>query len=66
MLATSLPVISESKLEYTISLRRGLRFPDGSEFTADDVKWSIERARSLGNFLGQWLPQRQQRRWLCR
>ena len=50
MLATSLPTISESKLEYTISLRRGLRFPDGSEFTADDVKWSIERARSLGNF----------------
>ena len=50
MLATSLPSISENKLEYTISLRRGLRFPDGSEFTADDVKWSIERARSLGNF----------------
>lgn len=50
MLATSLPAISENKLEYTVSLRRGLRFPDGSEFTAEDVKWSIERARSLGNF----------------
>ncbi|VAW30642.1 hypothetical protein MNBD_CHLOROFLEXI01-82, partial [hydrothermal vent metagenome] len=51
LLATSQPAISEDKLEYTVSLRRGLRFPDGSEFTADDVKWSIERARSLGNFL---------------
>lgn len=50
MLATSLPAISEDKLEYIVSLRRGLRFPDGSEFTAEDVKWSVERARSLGNF----------------
>jgi peptide/nickel transport system substrate-binding protein len=50
MLATSLPIISEDKLEYTVSLRRGLRFPDGNEFTAEDVKWSVERARSLGNF----------------
>jgi peptide/nickel transport system substrate-binding protein len=51
LLASSPPTISENKLEYTISLRRGLSFPDGSEFTAEDVKWSIDRARSLGNFL---------------
>ena len=51
LLASSLPSISEDKLEYTISLRRSLSFPDGSEFTAEDVKWSIDRARSLGNFL---------------
>ena len=51
MLATSLPSISEDGLEYTISLRQGLQFSDGSELTADDVKWSIDRARSLGNFL---------------
>ncbi len=51
ILASSLPTISENKLEYTISLRRSLSFPDGSEFTAEDVKWSIDRARSLGNFL---------------
>jgi peptide/nickel transport system substrate-binding protein len=50
LLASSPPLIAEDKLEYTISLRRGLSFPDGSEFTADDVKWSIDRARSLGNF----------------
>ncbi len=51
VLASSLPTVSENKLEYTISLRRSLSFPDGSEFTAEDVKWSIDRARSLGNFL---------------
>ena len=51
ILASGLPTISEDKLEYTISLRRGLSFPDGREFTAEDVKWSIERGRSLGNFL---------------
>lgn len=50
MLATALPTISEDKMEYTISLVRDLNFPDGSEFTADDVKWSVDRARSLGNF----------------
>jgi peptide/nickel transport system substrate-binding protein len=50
MLASSMPSISEEGLEYTITLRRNLRFPDGSEFNADDVKWSIDRARSLGNF----------------
>lgn len=51
LLATALPSVSEDKLEYTIPLRTGLRFPDGSEFTADDVKWSLNRAAGLGNFL---------------
>ncbi len=51
MLATSLPTISEDGLEYTVSLRQGIRFADGSGLTADDVKWSVDRARSLGNFL---------------
>ena len=51
ILATDLPVVSEDKIEYTITLRRGLRFPDGSELTAEDVKWSVDRARALGNFL---------------
>ncbi|MCB8974063.1 MAG: transporter substrate-binding domain-containing protein [Ardenticatenaceae bacterium] len=50
MLATALPTLSEDKLEYTITLVRDLNFPDGSEFTATDVKWSVDRARSLGNF----------------
>lgn len=51
LLASALPSVSEDKLEYTIPLRPGLRFPDGSEFTADDVKWSLNRAAGLGNFL---------------
>jgi peptide/nickel transport system substrate-binding protein len=50
MLAASMPTISEDGLEYTMTLRRNLRFPDGSELTADDVKWSVDRARDLGNF----------------
>jgi len=51
LLASAMPAVSEDKLEYTIPLRTGLRFPDGSEFTADDVKWSLNRAAGLGNFL---------------
>jgi len=51
LLASAMPAVSENKLEYTIPLRTGLRFPDGSEFTADDVKWSLNRAAGLGNFL---------------
>lgn len=51
LLAAALPAVSEDKLEYTIPLRAGLRFPDGTEFTAEDVKWSLNRAAGLGNFL---------------
>jgi peptide/nickel transport system substrate-binding protein len=50
MLAASEPVISEDGLEYTVTLRQNLRFPDGRALTADDVKWAIDRARNLGNF----------------
>lgn len=50
MLAEGMPTISADGLEYTIQLRTDLRFPDGSDFTAVDVKWSIDRARSLGSF----------------
>ena len=51
MLAANQPVISEDKLEYTVSLRRGLRFPDGRELLAEDVKWSVGRSARLGSFL---------------
>ncbi len=51
VLAKDLPVISEDKLEYTIQLKEGLQFPDGSEFTAEDVRWSVIRSSRLGNFL---------------
>ncbi|MCA9935001.1 MAG: transporter substrate-binding domain-containing protein [Anaerolineales bacterium] len=55
-LAADFPTISADKLEYTIRLRPGLRFPDGSEFTADDVKWSLDRASVVGS--GSYLVNR--------
>lgn len=51
ILAAELPTISADKLEYTFRLRPGLTFADGREFTAEDVKWSLNRAARLGNFL---------------
>ncbi|MGB3717512.1 MAG: ABC transporter substrate-binding protein, partial [Candidatus Promineifilaceae bacterium] len=51
ILASGLPQISEDKLEYTLSLRPNLQFPDGNDFNAEDVKYSIERAAMLGNYL---------------
>lgn len=50
MLASDMPTVSENKLEYTIPLRTGLQFPDGTDFTADDVKWSLNRAAGLGSY----------------
>ncbi|HUM71571.1 MAG TPA: ABC transporter substrate-binding protein, partial [Chloroflexota bacterium] len=50
LLAANMPVISEDGLEYTVTLRRNLRFSDGRELTANDVKWAVDRARALGNF----------------
>ena len=51
LLATDFPLISEDKLEYTFSLLPDLLFPDGSELTAEDVRFSIIRSARLGNFL---------------
>jgi peptide/nickel transport system substrate-binding protein len=51
LLAADYPEISEDGLEYTFTLRSGLVFPDGRPLTADDVKWSIDRASAQGNWL---------------
>ncbi len=48
-LALDFPTLSGDGLEYTIRLRTGLNFPDGSEFTAEDVKWSLDRAAVVGS-----------------
>ncbi|HSH03901.1 MAG TPA: ABC transporter substrate-binding protein [Anaerolineae bacterium] len=47
-LAAELTTLSEDKLEYTFTLQEGLVFPDGRPLTAEDVKFSVERARGLG------------------
>lgn len=51
ILASDFPTISADGLEYTIPLRQGLTFPDGRPFSALDVKWSLDRAAGLGNWL---------------
>ena len=42
-LATEWKLISPTQLRLT--LRKGVKFSDGSEFTADDAKFSLERAK---------------------
>ena len=36
---------SEDKLSYEFKLRQGVKFHNGDPFTADDVKFSFERAK---------------------
>ena len=43
-LAAALPAVSDDGLTYTFIMRSGARFQDGREITADDVKYSLERA----------------------
>jgi len=50
VLATGMPTVSPDLLEYTFDLRTDLVFPDGTPLTAEDVKWSIDRAASGGNW----------------
>jgi len=42
-LAEDMPLVSEDGLTWTVRLREGLRFPDGSAVDADDVVASFER-----------------------
>lgn len=41
--------ISDDGLSYTFNLREGAKFHDGSDFNADDVKFSLDRARADGS-----------------
>ena len=43
--------ISEDGLVYTFKLRDGLKFSDGTDVTAEDVKFSFERHLSIGGAL---------------
>ncbi|MEZ4711148.1 MAG: ABC transporter substrate-binding protein [Caldilineaceae bacterium] len=43
---------SDDGLTFTVTLREGIKFADGSDITPDDVKWSLDRARNPDN--GIW------------
>jgi peptide/nickel transport system substrate-binding protein len=43
-LAAEMPSVSGDGLVYTIPLRRGVKFHNGREMVADDVKFSLERS----------------------
>ncbi|MGB6456127.1 MAG: ABC transporter substrate-binding protein [Streptosporangiaceae bacterium] len=47
VLATALPTISNGGLLYTIHLRSGVKFNDGTEFNAQAVKISLDRDKTL-------------------
>ena len=47
LLASSMPVVSADGLNYTIDLREGITFQDGTPFNASCVKWNIERAMKI-------------------
>nr|WP_201294897.1 MULTISPECIES: ABC transporter substrate-binding protein [unclassified Nocardiopsis] len=51
-LAEALPEANEDSTEWTVRLKRGLKYEDGSEITAPDVKYAIARS----NFGDQALP----------
>jgi peptide/nickel transport system substrate-binding protein len=47
VLATALPTISDGGLLYTIHLRTGVKFNDGTAFNAQAVKISLDRDKTL-------------------
>ena len=42
--------VSEDQLAWSFTLRPGLKFHDGAPVTAKDVKWSFDRAVTVGGF----------------
>jgi peptide/nickel transport system substrate-binding protein len=38
--------VSDDGLTFTLTLRQGTKFSDGSPITAEDVKWNLDRARN--------------------
>ncbi len=51
-LATDFPTISAGGTEYTITIRQGILFHDGTTLTASDVKWSFDRLCYFMNYSG--------------
>ncbi|MFX0010953.1 MAG: ABC transporter substrate-binding protein [Candidatus Hermodarchaeota archaeon] len=57
LLATALPTISVDGLEYTIPLRTGVEFHDGTVFNAQTAKWTFDRYAYFMNWSGNdYLP----------
>jgi len=52
VLATDFPTISPDGLEYTIPLRAGVFFHDGTAFNATTAKWTFDRFNFLINWSG--------------
>src|SRR5882757_4149515 len=44
--------VSDDGMSVTLTLREGTKFSDGKPITAEDVKWSLDRARNPKN--GAW------------
>jgi peptide/nickel transport system substrate-binding protein len=44
--------VADDGLTFTLKIRQGVKFADGSPLTVDDVKWSLDRARNPKN--GIW------------
>src|SRR6059058_3406735 len=42
--AAGLPIVSNSGKTYTFTIKRGLRFSDGSAVTAKNFKWAFDRS----------------------
>lgn len=43
VLAKDMPEVSDDGLTYTITLKKGVKFSDGSDLTTEDVKYTFER-----------------------
>ena len=62
VLAAALPVLSKDKLSYTIQLRKGIQFNDGTPFNAQAVVTSVQRYMTYpGSTQRQRLRGRRQR-----
>ncbi|MFC7531508.1 ABC transporter substrate-binding protein [Actinoplanes sp. GCM10030250] len=48
-LAAALPTAGADNLTWTVTLREGAKFSDGTPVTADDVAWSFQRALDPAN-----------------
>jgi peptide/nickel transport system substrate-binding protein len=46
---------ADDGMSYTITLRQGVKFADGTPMTADDVKWSLDRATNPKNGIWNFL-----------